>query len=223
MALDLQSSRSKLLYWIASLICSGLIPDECARSGMLLPTLRIRSYARAQRPRFAMAIVTNSSPAASGLEYVWISFVRVCALQDIPVLPWNLFIWISLAATTHARICLDDSPSACRRVLRISPLGLRCADQLLSFAVVIGILKSMNRISRHVGQGNYYEEVVYWINRTFFEHHQMGISRNNCRRDRWGICIVLFETLNLEYGNRIVVPKLLLVPPYITFLKLLNG
>ncbi len=56
---------SKLLYCIASPICSGKISFLSARSAIVLPTFRILSYARALKPSLVIACFSKSSPALS--------------------------------------------------------------------------------------------------------------------------------------------------------------
>ena len=54
---------SRFRYCIASLMCSGRTSGLSAMSAVVLPTLRMRSYALADKPCFVMAILSSSSPA----------------------------------------------------------------------------------------------------------------------------------------------------------------
>ena len=55
-------SRSRLRYWIASARCSTRISSESARSAIVRDTLRMRSYAREERPSRSIAVLRRFLP-----------------------------------------------------------------------------------------------------------------------------------------------------------------
>ena len=81
---------SRLRYRIALLTCSSFTFSHPPKSAIVLETFRIRSYARAERPSFVIAIFKGSSPHSSIWQNSIMSFDCKCALQKSPFLPLNL-------------------------------------------------------------------------------------------------------------------------------------
>ena len=71
--------RSRVRYWIASLKCLGSIEAAPSKSEIVRDTLRIRSWARADSPRRAIADSNSFSPSALIAQCFRTSLGGVCA------------------------------------------------------------------------------------------------------------------------------------------------
>lgn len=73
-------SLSKLLKFIASAKCSSAISSLPARSAIVRDTFRMRSYARADKPSFSIALFSKACPASLILQMSRTIWGLICAL-----------------------------------------------------------------------------------------------------------------------------------------------
>jgi hypothetical protein len=104
-----QNFRSRLRYWIASAIWAGPMFSSPAKSAMVRATLRIRSCARALKPRVSKACFISWSDAGSNLQYLRISAVLMVLLVFVS-LPRKRSCCLFRAWFTRFRMEAEDSP-----------------------------------------------------------------------------------------------------------------
>ena len=106
-----QKFRSSVRYWIASLTLPGSMPGFPVRSASVRLTLRIRSYARADKPSRVIAFSSKPFDSESIAQYFRINRGDICALQKIRSLAKRSNC-TRRARTTLSRMSDELSPGA---------------------------------------------------------------------------------------------------------------
>src|SRR6266542_2390076 len=105
-----QRLRSSPRYWMASETCSAVMSAAPARSATVRATLRMRSWARAERPSRVTASPRSCAPASGSAHQrrAWRPVIRALTRTSVPA---KRSFCRARAAATRARMAAEASPA----------------------------------------------------------------------------------------------------------------